>query len=102
MLQTQMPASDANGGDLLPRAPEIAIDHDVPRRKVASDAVRSVSVSLAPQVLTSMAGLVKGIPQPGPGHAGENMEIGIYSFAAAITQNSRAVSASDRLRNLIE
>jgi probable LLM family oxidoreductase len=30
------------------------------------------------------------------------MEIGIDSFAAAFTENSRAVSASDRLRNLIE
>ena len=30
------------------------------------------------------------------------MEIGIDSFAAAFTDDSRAVNASDRLRNLIE
>jgi hypothetical protein len=30
------------------------------------------------------------------------MEIGIDSFAAAFTENSRTISASDRLRNLIE
>ena len=30
------------------------------------------------------------------------MEIGIDSFAAAFTEDSRAVSASDRLGNLIE
>ena len=30
------------------------------------------------------------------------MEIGIDSFAAAFTEDSRAVNASDRLRNLIE
>src|SRR6266513_5282532 len=30
------------------------------------------------------------------------MEIGIDSFAAAFTEDSRAISASDRLRNLIE
>jgi probable LLM family oxidoreductase len=36
------------------------------------------------------------------GHAPTGIEVGIDSFAAAFTEDSRAVSASDRLRNLVE
>src|SRR5712691_8077704 len=38
----------------------------------------------------------------GPRGAEPDMEIGIDSFAAAFTEDSRAVSASDRIRNLVE
>jgi len=36
------------------------------------------------------------------GQASTNIEVGIDSFAAAFTEDSRAVSASDRLRGLVE